>query len=101
MTRQRDDKMALRQHSPVACPVNAAELLLDAIERYVWPSEGDAPLGDEWNHVGEYVEAALRAACGGGDIVITASGALATLEAVEWEYGKPSEFRVVPVERGA
>lgn len=84
--------------------MNAAKLLLDAIERYVWPSEGDAPLGDEWNHVGEYVEAALRAACGGGDIVIRADGTLAKLRfdgTVESSGHWVPLIAVVPVECGA
>lgn len=78
-------------------PVTAADVIGDAIDTATNCFLSRKHLRDATADV----VAALREACGGGDTVITASGALATLEAVEWEYGKPSEFRLVPVERGA
>ncbi len=46
-----------------------------------------------------FIVAALREACGGGDIVIRTDGTLATLR--HPRFNDPDAWSVVPVERGA
>ena len=72
--------------------MNAADVIVAAVAE--WRT------GEIGTRVGDHVEQALRAACGGGDIVIRTDGTLATLFAHEYRHGWHN-YAVVPVERGA